>query len=293
MRKKRGGELALSEAADAGHQSAPWSRPIFRWAGSKKGVLHLLRQCAPSSFNRYIEPFAGSACLFFALNPRRAVLSDFNAELMHAYRVLAAHPRIVTRIAAGLPEEEDDYYSIRALDPAGLSELDRAARFLYLNRHCFNGVYRTDRKNRFNVPRGTRAGQPLSETEAVRCSLALRRSELLTGDFDATLAKARRDDFVYIDPPYTSAVRQTYGEYGYGSFATADIERLVTRLHSLTDLGAKVLFSYAVDKDVMGALKGWNIVSIPVRRRVAGGSRACQTVEMLASNFDALPHRTI
>ena len=284
--------MTPSQAADAGQDPPPWSRPIFRWAGSKKGVLHLLRQCAPSSYNRYIEPFAGSACLFFALNPRRAVLADFNAELMHAYRLLAMHPRIVTRTAAGLPEVDTDYYAIRALDPDGLSEIDRAARFLYLNRHCFNGVYRTDRKNRFNVPRGTRAGQPLSEAEAVRCSLALRRSELLTGDFDATLAKARRDDFVYIDPPYTSTSRTTYGEYGYGAFATADVERLVTRLHSLTALGAKVLFSYAVDEEVIRALKGWNIASVPVRRRVAGGSRSSQAFEILASNFAAIPQRT-
>lgn len=286
MSRKRGGSSTPTCAAGADQELRPWSRPIFRWAGSKKGILPLLRQRAPSSFARYIEPFAGSACLFFALNPRRAILSDFNAELMHAYRVLAKHPRVVTRIATGLPDDEADYYAIRALDPAELSETDRAARFLYLNRYCFNGVYRTDRFNRFNVPRGTRAGQPLIESEAVRCSLALRRSELLTGDFDTTLARAGRDDFVYIDPPYTSAVRQTYGEYGYGAFAKSDIERLLKSLHALTGAGAKILLSYAVDDDVIDALKGWNIVTLPVRRRIAGGSRSSQAFEILASNFE-------
>ena len=286
MSRTRGGRATTVLVAGAYQDVAPWNRPIFRWAGSKKGILPLLQQRAPSSFKRYIEPFAGSACLFFALNPCRAILSDFNAELMHAYRVLAKHPRVVTRIANGLPDDAADYYAIRALDPAKLSETDRAVRFLYLNRHCFNGVYRTDRSNRFNVPRGTRAGQPLTESEAVRCALALRQSELVTGDFETTLARAGRDDFVYIDPPYTNSVRQTYGEYGYGAFANSDIERLLGRLHMLTDLGAKVLFSYAVNEQIISALKGWDIVVIPVRRRIAGGSRSSQSFEILASNFE-------
>ena len=286
MGRTRGGKSAQVLATAGDQDVAPWSRPVFRWAGSKKGILPLLRRRAPSSFARYIEPFAGSACLFFALNPGRAIISDFNAELMHAYRVLAAHPRVVTRIATGLPDDAEDYYAIRALDPSELSETDRAARFLYLNRHCFNGVYRTDRSNRFNVPKGTRAGQPLTEPEAVRCSSALRRCELVTGDFETTLARAGRGDFVYIDPPYTHVARRTYGEYGYGAFAKSDLERLLKRLHGLTALGAKVLLSYAVDKQVVGALEGWNIAIVPVRRRIAGGSTSSQAFEILASNFE-------
>ncbi|WP_200227293.1 DNA adenine methylase [Rubrivivax gelatinosus] len=264
----------------------PWSRPIFRWAGSKKGIIPLLQRRTPSSFDRYIEPFAGSACLFFALNPERAILSDFNAELMHAYRALAKHPRIVTRTASGLPNDAVAYYAIREVDPEELSETDRAARFLYLNRHCFNGVYRTNRQNCFNVPMGSRAGQPLTESEAIRCATALRRAVLVTGDFEATLDYAKRNDFVYIDPPYTSVARQTYGEYGYGAFSHADVKRLLNCLDKLSDKGAKVLLSYVADEEVVRSLKGWSVLTFPVRRRIAGGSRVSNAIEILASNFE-------
>ncbi|MFZ2653167.1 MAG: Dam family site-specific DNA-(adenine-N6)-methyltransferase [Burkholderiaceae bacterium] len=268
--------------------SPPWSRPIFRWAGSKKGILDHLRRCVPPVYGRYIEPFAGSACLFFALNPAKAILADFNSELMHAYGVLAKHPRLVIRMVSGLPDDASDYYAIRDLNPEKLPDLERAARFVYLNRFCFNGVYRTDRHNRFNVPRGTRAGRPLVEAEVVRCSVALRRAELLTDDFELTLGQARRDDFVYVDPPYTSAVRQTYGEYGYGAFSSNDVRRLHSRLEYLTKVGVKVLLSYSADRELLRLLEDWSVVILPVRRRIAGGSRSHETHEILASNYTDL-----
>lgn len=262
-----------------------WSRPLFRWAGSKRALLPQLANRAPRAYDRYIEPFAGSACLFFALNPQRAVLSDFNSELMHAYRMFALHPRRLVRMCEGLPEGPDAYYLVRSIDPATLDDLERAARFVYLNRRCFNGVYRTDRRNRFNVPLGSRTGPPLLEAEAVRCSAALRRSELITGDFEEALEHARRGDFVYVDPPYTTATRATYGEYGYGAFGEADLTRLLSSLHQLTRKGVSVLLSYTADDRVVEALEGWDVAHLPVRRQVAGGARNRKAIEILASNF--------
>ena len=89
-----------------------WSRPIFRWAGSKRLLVPLLMNCAPASYTRYVEPFAGSACLFFAIRPVKALLGDFNAELMHAYKVMSLHPRLVARALAALPTTSDFYYSV-------------------------------------------------------------------------------------------------------------------------------------------------------------------------------------
>jgi len=226
--------------------------------------------------------------LFFALRPSQAVLGDFNSDLISTYRVIARHPRIVSRKVSSLPDTCDVYYRIRALDTSTLSEIDRATRFMYLNRHCFNGVYRTDASNRFNVPRGTRAGRNLTEAEVYRCSLALRDATLVAGDFTNTLKVAKRNDFVYLDPPYSAVARPTIGEYGYGAFAKSDIDRLLELLHSLSTRGAKVLFSFTADRAVLSALKEWNVARIRVRRQIAGGARNAVVTEILASNFKDL-----
>ena len=157
----RVGEATLSGTMKGNARNArrrPWCRPCFRWAGSKRSLLPSLLDCVPHSYDRYIEPFAGSACLFFALRPDRAILGDFNVELMQAYRTIAKHPRLIAREVLRLPASQAAYYRIRSLVPNLLTPLHRAVRFAYLNRYCFNGVYRTDRKNRFNVPQG--AGFP-------------------------------------------------------------------------------------------------------------------------------------
>jgi DNA adenine methylase len=265
---------------------SPWSRPLFRWAGSKRRLLPELQRSIPRDFSRYVEPFAGSACLFFALNPSRALLADFNAELMHAYEVVAKHPLLVHRTSDTLPIQDNcDYYDIRHIDPNSLTDVERAARFMYLNRYCFNGVYRTDRNQRFNVPRGSRPGRPLTQTEVLRCAHALSRCELRTADFEEILNDVDSADFVYIDPPYTHNDRPTLGEYGYGAFGPADLDRLIAALRRLTAIGAKVLLSYAQNERIVAQLDGWNIRTVAVRRQVGGGAKPRECREILASNY--------
>ena len=152
--------------------------PVFRWAGSKRKVLPQLLQCVPKEYARYVEPFAGSGCLFFALRPSIAVLGDINADLIGAYLVIRDHPRLVARAAHGFKRDRDTYYRLRSTAPDSLIPVERAARFVYLNRYCFNGVYRVNRSGLFNVPMGTRTGGIPCESDFYRCSLALKRAEL-------------------------------------------------------------------------------------------------------------------
>jgi DNA adenine methylase len=112
--------------------------PIFRWAGSKRKLLSILQANVAPSYRTYIEPFAGSACLFFALQPTRSILGDFNAHLIQAYKAIAQSPELVHEAASRFPIRPEEYYRLRALNPILLSPIDRAARFLYLNRYCFN-----------------------------------------------------------------------------------------------------------------------------------------------------------
>lgn len=267
-----------------------WSAPLFRWAGSKKQLIPFLRCCIPQSFRRYIEPFAGSACLFFSVRPSQAVLGDINDELLFAYQQIRLHPRLVARACMRLKPSAAEYYRVRSLAPSELSPIDRAARFAYLNRYCFNGVYRTNRQGNFNVPRGIKTGLPPTEAAFVRCAFALRYAELRVGDFENCLNDIKSEDFVYLDPPYASTNRPTFGEYGYGSFTGDDITRLAIALNTIDRKGGSFLLSYSTHPELLKAVKSWNVQKIGVRRHVAGFARHRGVVpEVLVSNIDLPP----
>lgn len=263
----------------------PWSPPALRWAGSKRQLLPALIDLLPPGA-RYIEPFAGSACLFFAVRPSGAVLGDSNRELISFYETLRRHPRLIARRAHGWSTDPESYYRVRALDGGELGDVERAARFLYLNRLCFNGVYRTNRLGRFNVPRGRHTGAIPSEAALVRCAHALHRCELRHGDFERTVADAREGDVVYLDPPYTQNPEHAYGVYGYGSFDASQLGRMLACLAQLDRAGARFLFSYADDPEFRAVLPSdWIVRELSTRGRVAAqvSSRALRR-EILVTN---------
>lgn len=265
---------------------SPWAAPVLRWAGSKRKLVPTLLAGAPPKYNRYIEPFAGSACLLFAMKPGKAVLNDINPQLVSFYEMLRSHPRRLSRAVHALPNTEREYYRQRALDVEELTEFDRAVRFVYLNRYCFNGVYRTNRKGEFNVPRGKRTGDIPDEAKFYRCSIALRNADLKSLDFVDCLSDVKAGDFVYLDPPYSSSDRARYGEYGYASFQPIDVPRLVKTLRRLDRIRAKFLLSYAGGMEVEYAFKKWNLEHIRVRRHVAGfADHRSQVGEILVSNY--------
>lgn len=271
----------------------PWAKPIFRWAGSKRRVIPLLSSLIPRDYARYFEPFVGSGCMFFALKPQRAVLADLNGDLIEAYGVIRDHPRLVTRATLKLPNTKRAYYSIRAVDPKTLDPIARTARFFYLNRFCFNGVYRVNRAGAFNVPRGVRTGAIPSETAVYRSSLALRGAQLVHGDFETTLSDVSCDDFVYLDPPYASTRRNTYGEYGYGCFDESRHSELRASLRQIDRAGATFLLSYCSHSFIDLLPKRWRRREVRVRRHVAGFTDKRKLVtEVLVSNRSFGPSDT-
>jgi DNA adenine methylase len=283
----------MSEAATDTRLAQRSVAPLLRWAGSKRKLLPELVKYVPDRFGRYIEPFTGSACLFFALRPDRAILSDLNQELIDTYRILRSHPKLVHRSVSSMPKTKRYYYELRDTAPLKLNDLEKAARFVYLNRNCFNGVYRTNRAGRFNVPRGKRAGELPTESQFVRCANALRKAQLVDGDFERATAQARKGDFVYLDPPYTKRGSRHRGEYGYSSFDTADLDRLSRCLRDLDRKGAIFLLSYAYCREIREIARGWQSRAILVRRHVAGFQRHRAIVrELLISNRDLKSWRT-
>jgi DNA adenine methylase len=166
-------------------------KPILRWAGSKRQLLGELVKYWPGGSTRYIEPFAGSACFFFHLVPNQAILGDLNSDLINTYRFLRRDVERVIECLRRLPTGKKAYYRIRALSPSTLTEPEQAARFIYLNKYCFNGLYRTNRRGEFNVPFGDNKGQNAIDEDAIRTAAKLLEGvRFVDGDFEHTLSFA-------------------------------------------------------------------------------------------------------
>jgi DNA adenine methylase len=244
--------------------------PLIRWAGSKRQLLPRLVHKIPSSFGTYIEPFAGSACLFFSVNPAKAILSDRNPDLIEAYKTIARHPIRVLRAARGMSGTPDEYYRVRAQRPESLSPISRTVRFLYLNRYCFNALYRTNAAGAFNVPIGRRTGGFPDDETFRRAAEAIARAELFCADFEETLARAKKHDFVYLDPPYVSRRGVDKNVYGCGSFTGRDLPRLLKHLEVLHSKNVQFLLSYSYSSDLLDLLPQKFLPAIEVRRHISG-----------------------
>ncbi|WP_373559930.1 DNA adenine methylase [Achromobacter xylosoxidans] len=253
-------------------------RPVLRWAGSKRQILSKLTDLAPSISGRYIEPFCGSACLFLALNPSRALLGDVNSHLISAYSALKKDPDAVAVILAQWAADKETYLYLRGLPISKNAAFD-AAKFLYLNRYCFNGVYRENRQGQFNVPFGGYRTGPLPGVEALRqFSARLQNTKLNCGDFSQLIQCANESDFVYLDPPYYYGNSRNRGEYGWNAFSDSDIERLVHEVRTANDRGVKILISYNQAHTLRKALPSWHLTYASVRRSVAGFSNSRKSV---------------
>lgn len=261
--------------------------PLLRWAGSKKKLLPVLLEAASSDAKRYIEPFAGSAVLFLRLGAGKAILGDLNQALIETYRTVQRCPRAVWERASMLGDTPDDYYAIRAIPRERLNAYERAAQFVYLNRYCFNGVYRTNRAGRFNVARG-KGHLFMPDLDAFQAfAKRLRAAELRCSDFEEILAEAGQGDFVYLDPPYALGDKRDRGEYGCDAFREKDEFRLIASLRAADRRGAKILLSYSPATTVLQGLKKWQRHDLTVARNVAGFTSARRSAnEVLLSNYD-------
>lgn len=265
-------------------------QPLLRWAGSKRRQITELSAYWAVGHERYIEPFAGSSCLFFAIAPSVAILSDKNAELIEAYTVLREYPLEVYGALVSIPRTADVYYALRRLNRSSLAPLARAVRFVYLNRNCFNGIYRTNLQGVFNVPfASTGAGEYPSEENWLRCAALLRNATLRACDFGTTVRHARVGDFVYLDPPFAVGNRRMFREYHQDSFSSEDIARLDDHLQKIDSRGAKFVLSYADCAEARKIGEDWFVRRVRVRRNIAGFTSARRfAYELLISNFQPL-----
>jgi len=228
-------------------------RPFLKWAGGKTQLLPQFDALYPSSqsVRRYIEPFAGSAAVFFHVRslfrPEQVFLADSNEELINVYRAIRDDVETVIRRLAKhkVAHSRDHYYRVRAQRPHRLSNLSRAARMIYLNKTCFNGLYRVNGSGAFNVPLGRYKNPPIVDAENLRAvSDALRVVTLKVAHFEETLDYAREGDFIYFDPPYYPVSQTSYfTSYTSASFQASDQERLADVYTALAGRGCLLMLS--------------------------------------------------
>jgi DNA adenine methylase len=230
--------------------SPPVAAPVVKWVGGKTRLMPELLARVPERFARYYEPFAGGAALFFRLAPRRAVLADSNADLVGLYSALATDVAAVIRKLEHHRSVHDEahYYAMRTRwndRDASWPAAERAAAFIYLNKTCFNGLWRVNRSGDFNVPIGRYTDPPICVPDTLRAAAGvLAHAELRCGDYRTAVADAGRGDFVYFDPPYDPVTTTAnFTSYTVDAFTGQDQRALADCARELVSRGCRVMLS--------------------------------------------------
>jgi DNA adenine methylase len=220
--------------------------PFLKWPGGKRWFVARHGTVLPRTFRRYIEPFLGSGSVFFHLQPSSAILGDSNEELIAAYRGVRDCWRGVERLLRRHQTAHSamHYYRVRASNPTRL--VPRAARIIYLNRACFNGIYRVNRDGIFNVPKGTRSTVVFPTDDFQGIARLLKRASLRSTDFEELVDEARRGDLIFADPPYTIQHNDNgFIKYNEVLFSWDDQVRLADALDRARNRGAQIVSTNA------------------------------------------------
>ena len=267
------------------------ARPFLKSVGGKTALLPEILLRLPAKINTYYEPFLGGGAVFFALAAenrfKRAVLSDANEELVVTYIALANLTDKVVRALKKHMYEEEHYYSVRARDTLKMEMNARAARFIYLNKTCFNGLWRVNKKGKFNVPFGRYTNPTICDEENLRAVAAVlqRTAVPFATDFEVTVALAKRGDTAYFDPPYAPAsATANFTAYTAGGFGPEDQKRLRDVAKKLDERGVHVLLSNSDTPFVRELYRGFKIEKVQAPRRVnSRGDKRGNVGELLIS----------
>ena len=271
------------------------AKPYLKWAGGKRGLLSELLPRLPDDFARYHEPFVGGGALFFSLRAAGrlssgAVISDLNPHLIQAYQAVRAEVEDVIEVLQSHIYERDYYNEVRALDPATLGQAQRAARFIYLNRTCYNGLYRVNRKGQFNVPIGRYKSPTICDADNLRAvSAALRGVEIRCEDFAGVVKRAERGDVVYLDPPYVPLnATANFTGYTSGGFDDGDQRRLAETFRQLAARGVSVVLSNSDTPPVHELYDDALIEQVMARRAInSKGGRRGKISEVIVRPVEA------
>ena len=274
-------------------------RPFVKWAGGKRQILDKLKSFMPEEYNTYYEPFLGGGALLFDLVPKSAVINDSNSELMNVFNVLCSD-KLYSKMCKYLNKferkhSEEFYYEIRNIDRNKkkfnrLNICKRAARTIYLNKACFNGLYRVNSKGEFNVPFGKKSKVNTYDGENLLNVYAYLSNKdnyitILCTDFENAVSTAKEGDFVYFDPPYDSDTN-TFNSYTEDGFGKDEQRRLARVFKELDNRGVKVMLSNHNTVLINELYKDFNIHVIEAKRSInSKGNKRGNVNEVIITNY--------
>lgn len=275
-------------------------RPFVKWAGGKRQIMNKLMEYVPDEFDTYYEPFVGGGALLFELSPKRAVINDSNYELMNVYNCIKDEKKFEAMCRElnrhEMYHSEDYYYEIRNIDRDKkkfnkIADYKRAARTIYLNKACFNGLYRVNKKNEFNVPFGKKSKVNTYDGDnliTVSNYLTMNDVKITCTDFEESLKNVKKGDFVYFDPPYDSNTT-TFNSYTENGFGKEDQKRLAEVYKKLDKLGAFVMLSNHNTMLVNDLYKDYHIHVIEARRNInSNGEKRGSVEEVIITNYEKI-----
>lgn len=267
-------------------------RPFLKWVGGKSQLLPNLAKRCPKVFNKYFEPFVGGGALFFHLQPENAVLSDINAELINTYQAIRDDVAGVIKELRNHKYEKDYFYEIRGWDRldsySKLGRNKRAARLIYLNKSCFNGLHRVNSQGQFNVPFGKYTNPTIVDGENLKnCSEVLRNVELKCESYQTATVAARKGDFVYFDPPYMPlSTTSNFTGYAKDGFNQECQIELMETCKALDKKGVYFMLSNSSAPFILDIYKDFDIELVAANRAINSvGSRRGPVNEVIVRNF--------
>ncbi len=246
--KKRGKPQPINA-----YKKNPLAQPFLKWAGGKRQLIPVISQYIPKKVTTYYEPFVGAGAILFSLQPKKSVINDANQELINCYQVIKEQPQQLISLCMEYKRKnsKEFFYWLREQDRSEsfqqLSSLERAARIIFLNKTCFNGLFRVNSSGQFNVPYGDYTNPRIVDEVVVNAvSAYLNRNEvkISCGDFATSVSRARKGSFIYFDPPYHPiSDTSSFTGYDINGFGAEEQERLKLLCDSLTDKGCNILLS--------------------------------------------------
>jgi DNA adenine methylase len=264
--------------------------PILKWAGGKGALLSQFAPYFPKrgGYARYLEPFLGGGAVFFYLEPEQSFLFDLNPELIEVYTVLRDNAEGLIEALRPHYNDRDYFYKVRAQDSSSLMPVERAARLIFLNRTCYNGLYRVNRQGRFNVPFGDYKNPTICDAAGLRAaSAALQTATLKVADFEIVLEYAQADDLIYFDPPYHPLSRtSSFTSYTSDGFTSVDQRRLANIFTTLDARGCLLMLSNSDVPLIRDLYQDFHIYEINARRVInSKGNGRGVIKELLVTNF--------
>lgn len=276
-------------------------KPFVKWAGGKRQIINKLKEYIPHEYNTYFEPFVGGGALLFELSPKNAVINDYNSELINVYNCIKDEIKF-NKMCKELntyeaKHNEDFFFEIRNKDRDRVKfnkmpDYKRAARTIYLNKACFNGLYRVNSKNEFNVPFNKKEKINTYDSQnlgMIHSYLNFNNVKILCSDFEEAVKDAKKGDFVYFDPPYDSDTA-TFTSYTENGFGNKEQVRLAKLFRELSERGCYVMLSNHNTKLINELYEGFNIYVINARRNINSNGKNRGTVEeVIITNFKNKP----